>query len=156
MLSSIGRPFGAGVAGLMLSCGPVLSHAAFVDVAEARAVTIHAFFETGEPMAGAQVAIYAPDAPAKPWSTGLTNDEGYFTFTPDQKAGRWAIQARQAGHGAMSYIEWAPGEAAELLAVSAPSSGTSLPQRLIMIASIAWGCIGTALFFRRRPIKGSA
>jgi len=142
------------VLALVLAAGPALGHAAFVQVTEARAVTIHARYDTGEPMAGAQVAVFAPDAPARPWSTGLTDGEGRFTFVPDSRPGRWAVQARQAGHGAMGYIEWPPGDAPGLVPPVAQGGGPDLVQRLIMAASLAWGCIGTALYFRRRRRGG--
>ncbi|TVR97565.1 MAG: carboxypeptidase regulatory-like domain-containing protein [Rhodospirillales bacterium] len=137
---------------LLAAPGPVLGHAALIDVMETRAVTIHARYDTGQPLAEAQVAVFAPDDPRTPWLTGRTDADGRFSFVPDGREGRWAIQARQAGHGAMGYITWGaaePGEAT-MLALASPAATDGL-QRLVLAACVVWACISTALYFRRRP-----
>ena len=48
---------------------------------------------------------------------------------------------RQAGHGDMVHIEIGAGVA------TSGGSGLTTPQILLMAACVAWGCIGTALFF---------
>ncbi len=142
------RTVAATVGALWLSTGLAIAHGAFMDVADVRAVKIHARYDTGEPMAEAQVLVYAPDNPARPWARGVTDAEGRFSFVPDDRPGQWAIQARQAGHGAMSYFTVADAGAA--VSVSVPArAGPDLAQRLLMVACVAWGCIGTALYFRR-------
>ena len=130
----------------LLLAGPAYAHGAFVDVAQVDAVGIHARYDTGEPMGEAQVSIFAPDNPAEPWLTGQTDAAGHFTFTPDDRTGRWAIQVRQAGHGAMGYIET---DATGITTITANNAGLTWAQRLLMVASVLWGCIGTALYFRR-------
>lgn len=130
----------------LLSVGPAAAHGAFVDVTETRAVAIDARYDTDEPMAGAQVSVFAPDDPAQPWRVGRTDAAGRFVFVPDDRAGRWAIQVRQAGHGAMGYVEVG---ASGIAATSMATASTDLLQRLLMAACVVWGCIGTALYFRR-------
>jgi nickel transport protein len=109
------------------------------------AVEIQATYDTGEPMASGQVTVYAPDSPATPWLTGVCDDEGRFAFTPDpDKPGTWDVQVRQAGHGDIVHIEIGAG------AATSGGSGLTTPQILLMAACVAWGCIGTALFFSRK------
>ena len=131
----------------LLAAGPAVGHGAFVDVMETQAVAVDARFDTDEPMADAQVSVFAPDDPAEPWRVGRTDAAGRFVFVPDDRAGRWAIQVRQAGHGAMGYVE--VGAAAGITLTSSATAGLDPMQRLLMVASVAWGCIGTALYFRR-------
>lgn len=153
------RPVGAVLALMLLAApSPLLAHGALLELAETRAVTVHARYDTGAPMAAAQVAVFAPDDPATPWLTGRTDDDGRFTFVPDDRAGRWAIQARQAGHGAIGYVSWGserPGEAT-VLAAASPAAPDGL-QRLVLAACVVWACISTALYLRcRRAEAGEA
>ncbi|MFN3663831.1 carboxypeptidase regulatory-like domain-containing protein [Yoonia sp.] len=148
MLSAIAKSLFAGLISFLLA-GPAMAHGAFVDVAAVDAVGIHARYDTGEPMADAQVAVFAPDALTQPWLVGQTDAEGQFLFTPDDRAGRWAIQVRQAGHGAMGYVELSTeGTAMAITAITA-SAGLTWAQRLLMLACVLWGAVGTALYFRR-------
>jgi nickel transport protein len=97
-------------------------------------------------MAGAQVAVYAPDDPTTPWLTGVCDDEGVFSFTPDtSKPGTWDVQVRLAGHGGIIHIPVGEGAAA-----SGGLGGYSWLQIAIMATCVIWGSIGTALYFRRR------
>jgi len=132
-----------------------LAHAAFVSVSDSRAVTVRAYFDTGEPMAGAQIAIFAPDSPRQPWVMGAMDEDGRFTFVPSQP-GRWMVQARQAGHGAVNYFEWEAGEAFEREADFTQSASLSWIQKLIIVGSLGWGCVGTALYVLRRRALGAA
>ena len=143
-----GMPTGLAVMWL-LAAGPAAGHGAFVDVTGVPAVAVDARYDTDEPMAEAQVAVFAPDDPTRPWRVGQTDQAGRFVFVPDDRAGRWAIQVRQAGHGAMGYIEVGADAAAGIIESSTAAPGPDLLQRLLMVACVAWGCIGTALYFRR-------
>jgi len=79
--------------------GTALAHGAKIEYTLSTAVELVATYDTGEPLAGGQVTVYAPDDPATPWLTGVCDDEGRFVFTPDPgKAGSWDVQVRQAGH----------------------------------------------------------
>ena len=135
------------------------AHGAMIDVSQTTGVVIQAGYDTGQPMSEAQVTVYAPDNPATPWKTGQTDADGRFSFVPDPAIpGTWAIQARQAGHGAMGHIRIdsprdAPSEPSSHV-LSHPEtrlpSGVTPWQRALMIGSVVWGCVGTALFFSRR------
>lgn len=149
MPSPIAKRIAAGLTVAVLLAGPAAAHGAFVDVGSVEAVGISARFDSGEVMAGAQVSIFAPDNPAEPWLTGLTDAQGRFVFMPDDRPGRWAIQVRQAGHGAMGYVEVGAMGANSVILTSSAGSGMTLAQRLLMVACVLWGCIGAALYFRR-------
>jgi nickel transport protein len=141
---------------LMLA-GQAAAHAAFVDLRDVAAISVLAQYDTGEPMADAQVAIYAPDDPATPWLTGQTDARGWFLFMPDPAiSGRWAVQVRQAGHGAMAYADVAAGDSTVTIIGTAPAAGLTWAQKALMLASVLWGAIGTALYFRRKPSGAAA
>jgi nickel transport protein len=153
-------PRGLAVAALIAVAAPVpaLGHAALVQGRAVAAVEVLARFDTGDPMAEAQVIVFAPDDPASPWLRGTTDAEGRFLFVADPgRPGRWTAQVRQAGHGAIVHLDLG-GEAA--VADGAPSGeapGRPGPmQRLVMVALVAWGALGTALFFRRRPARDAS
>lgn len=126
---------------------PAGAHAALITAETAPAIRLHAHYDTGEPMAQAQVLIYAPDRPSEVWGRGLTDAQGRFEFLPDAAAGRWSIQVRQAGHGAMAHVfldDTGP------TVLSAGAGAQSWLQRLVMVVLVAWGALGTALYLRLR------
>ncbi len=126
---------------------PTLSfaHGAKIEYRVATTVELTASYDDGGPMAGGQVTVYAPDDPATPWLTGLCDENGRFTFTPDPtKPGTWDIQVRQAGHGDMIHITIGEGAGA-----MAGSTGFTPLQIALMAACVIWGFVGTALFFSR-------
>jgi nickel transport protein len=136
---------------LLSTAGATLAHGAKIEYTVGMAVELQATFDTGEPMAGGQVTVYAPDDPSTPWLTGICDEEGRFVFSPDpDQPGTWDIQVRQAGHGDMVHIEVGAG------AATAGGSGLTTPQIVLMAACVAWGCIGTALFFSRKRESDSS
>jgi nickel transport protein len=119
-------------------------------------VNVHAAFDSGEPMGGAQVAIYAPNDPSTPWQTSVCDAQGNFTFTPDSSLpGTWEVQVRQAGHGSTVYVEVGDTsvqqtnrDATESVPRASGSSRSFTPmQYIVMGASVVWGLAGTALYF---------
>ena len=124
---------------------PVYAHGAKIEYTVGMTVEIFAAYDSGEPMAGAQVTVYAPDDPSSPWLTGVCDNEGRFSFTPDTaKKGTWDIQVRQAGHGDIVHI---PIEAAS----AGTGGGGNTPLQIVLMAvCVVWGSIGTALYFSRR------
>ncbi len=129
-----------------------LAHAAIMEAEVAQAIRLHAFYETGEPMSQAQVIIYAPDDPAQVWGQGIADMDGRYEFIPDAIAGRWSVQVRQAGHGVMAHLEI--GANAPVITVS--STPDTWAQRALMVALVAWGALGTALYARSRKGKPDA
>ena len=109
------------------------------------AVDILAAFDSGEPMAEAQVTVYAPDDPSTPWLTGVCDEQGRFNFTPDPSTpGIWDVQVRHMGHGGMIHIP-----VGETMTLSG-DTGYSVPQIALMAGCVIWGFIGTALFFAKK------
>jgi nickel transport protein len=123
-----------------------LAHGVNIEYSSDVEIVIVAKYDTGTPMAGAQVTVYAPDDPTTPWLTGVCDDEGRFSFTPDtSKPGIWDVQVRLAGHGGIVHIPVGEGAAS-----SGGVGGYSWLQIAIMAVCVFWGSIGTALYFRRR------
>ena len=131
--------------GLAVTLAPVaLAHGARVEYTIRMAVEIRAAYDSGEPMAGGQVTVYAPDDPSTPWLEGACDEEGRFTFTPDAALpGTWDVQVRQAGHGDMVHIP-----VGEDMALSG-GTGYAPLQIVLMGVCVVWGFVGTALFFSR-------
>lgn len=124
------------------------AHGVDINYQVKSAVEITAAFGTGEPLAGGQVTIYAPDNPSVPWSTGKCDENGHFTFTPDpSRKGTWNVQVYHAGHGGVIDIPVGEGAAAS---GAAWSTGYTPLQIILMAACVIWGLAGTALFFSRR------
>lgn len=128
------------------------AHGTEIDLSEVGAIEIHARFDTGEPMANAQVSIFAPSDKATPWQLGEADENGHFVFVPDRAiAGTWDVQVRTAGHGDWVYIDVAEGNIAGL---TTSGGGLTVAQIVMMSAAIIWGFIGTALYFMRpKPEK---
>lgn len=137
---------------------PVFAHGASIryTMTTATVVEITAAFDSGEPMRGAQVLIFTPGDPAVPWQTGVCDDAGRFSFTPDPALpGTWEVQVRQAGHGSVVYIEVGTGSTATTAVPNRPQmltgSNSYTPlQMVVMGGCVVWGLIGTALFFASR------
>jgi nickel transport protein len=127
--------------------GTAFAHGAKIDYTVDLTVNLQAMFDTGEPMSGGQVAVYAPDDPSKPWLTGTCDENGYFSFTPDPNIpGTWDVQVRHQGHGDMIHIE--VGEAGGM--TMGGTTGYTPGQIVIMAVCVIWGFVGTGLFFSRK------
>ena len=66
LLSSIGLAIGSWQT-------PGYAHGAILLYRPARAIAIQAVYDSGAPMAAAQVTVFAPDAPTEPWLQGTTD-----------------------------------------------------------------------------------
>ena len=134
------------VALLFLPAGTAFAHGIEIEYTERAAIEITARYDTGGPLAGAQVAVFAPGKPAEPWLTGVCDDLGKFYFVPDpQIQGLWEVQVRLAGHGGLVRIE-----TGESSVVPQAAVGYSTAQKAMMAAAVIWGMVGTAFFFSRR------
>lgn len=143
-----------------------IAHGVAIQYQSTQAYEIRAVYDSGEPMAEAQVAVFAPSNPAEPWLQGTTDQAGRFLFTPNA-SGNWEVQVRQAGHGDIVTIPVARADATRpdgsdaaaanpspdtVVASSnaiAKSTSYSPLQKGLMMGSVIWGCLGTALFFSR-------
>ncbi|MEO0489306.1 MAG: carboxypeptidase-like regulatory domain-containing protein [Cyanobacteria bacterium J06659_2] len=137
---------------LLLSLGiwgetklPAEAHGAHIQTRNTT-VEIQAAYDSGEPMAEAQVQVYDPTNPQSPRFTGETDKAGQFSFTPDQP-GDWEVTVRQAGHGATTAI---PIDNNGTMAATFSGNSQLTPlQKSVIAGAIIWGCIGTALYFQR-------
>lgn len=128
----------------------LFAHGALLEYTHTAGITVQARYDTGQVMAGAQITVYAPDNPTRPWLTGICDAEGRFSFVPDPDfPGTWSVQARLAGHGAMVHMTINPEKPERNLR----QQGYTVGQRALMAASVLWGCIGTALYFSRRKVS---
>ena len=152
--------------GLVLLCSqPGWSHGAIATVTQT--FSVEARYSSGQPMASAQVAVYSPENLNEPWTTGQTNEQGEFEFSPDTD-GNWDVVIRQAGHGttvsvpvntqAVAQIEvseetqttTAETQTVAKTTTALVSSSEPNPlQRWASAGAALWGLIGTILFFSR-------
>lgn len=167
----------AGGTALLLLGWPssALAHGVVVDHEQVDAVRIDARYDTGEPMADAQVSVYSPEDASEPWLSGSVDDDGVFLFEPDG-AGTWRVEVRQAGHGETVRVEVeepsgedSPGEVelteAEERQAPVPeerspeersgasggeTAGTGVLQTVVMGALAVWALVATALYFAGR------
>ncbi|PZD74363.1 hypothetical protein C1752_01124 [Acaryochloris thomasi RCC1774] len=141
------------VLGLLISVWTmptVLAHGTAVNYRiTPKAVEIEAAFDTGEPMANAQVTVYAPDGATQPWLTGKFDSKGHFAFTPPaDQTGTWQVKVRQAGHGKILNIPIGAENAAETATVS--SEPASPMVRSLLGVVVIGGFVLTAILFSSR------
>ncbi len=162
-----------------------IAHGANIDYHTTSALQIIATYDSGTPMAEAQVVVYSPEDPTTAWLTGTTDENGRFLFTPDPEiAGTWEVQVRQAGHGDIIAIpvnsttseasgdlpdealgEGEPSSTGDTVAIASESSRSqsssafhslSPVQKGLMGGAVIWGFVGTALYFTPRQPKGKS
>jgi nickel transport protein len=167
MMKKINWLIGLSLLGVVSCPGDAIAHGANIEYKSTSALQINATYDSGQPMANAQVTIYAPNDPATPWLTGMTDENGGFIFVPDPtKVGNWEVKVRQAGHG--DIISIPGGNSPTAINQNEPNAGSqSLTQNQqsvsshkytpmqkgLMIVSVGWGFVGTALFFSRKSLE---
>ena len=132
------------VAALLLTALPVLGHGARV-IWEIQGDSVHisAAFDDGMPMDQAQVTVFSGAAPSVPYTSGLTDENGEFTFLPDlEQSLAWDVQVRKAGHGDMVHFSLDGSTDSRI-----DQGAFTTLQIILMSACVVWGFIGTALFF---------
>ncbi|MDJ1179023.1 carboxypeptidase-like regulatory domain-containing protein [Roseofilum sp. BLCC_M91] len=143
-----------GIVSLLAFSEKAIAHGVQIQHHQIPAVQIQATYDSGEPMDNAQVTIYAPDDPATPWMQGISDPQGEFIFVPEPgQTGTWTVRIRKAGHGQIFHIPDPSGssnsEKSQPAIASATLGGYTSMQKGLMIASVIWGFVGTALFFSR-------
>ncbi len=155
---------------LFTTCGisqPVFAHGAKIDYQQTSAIVVRATFDDGTPMANAQAIVYSPNDLDTPWTKGVTDESGKFTFVPESGlSGNWDVKIRKSGHGKIISIPFEIQK--QVVEVNSPiankdqslpvvsesdptvNSAYSWQQKMIMSVSITWGFLGTALFFFRK------
>jgi len=142
------------VAIILFPTAPVLAHGSVIEHRQANAIEIRASYDNGDPMAEAQVTVYAPDEPTDPWLKGTTAEDGTFAFVPDPNLeGDWDVRVRKAGHGELISIPSEDSQSSRSQSVQSNNNwqggGYTRLQKALMAALGVWGFIGTALFFAR-------
>lgn len=132
--------------GLTLGTPAAWGHGAHIQARPSQAIEIQATYDSGEPLAEAQVQVYGPEDPQTPRFTGLTDAQGRYLFIPDGP-GDWEVSVRQAGHGDIAVIPVT--DVGAIAPTYQGDSGLSPLQRGLMAGAVTWGCVGTALYFRR-------
>ena len=125
----------------------VSAHGAYIETRNSTTVEIQASYDSGEPMAEAQVVIYEPGNPDSPRFEGETDSEGKFSFVPDQP-GDWEATVRSAGHGAISTIPVS--EEGTVIAALSTNPQLSPLQKITVGGAVVWGLVGTALYFSKK------
>lgn len=130
----------------LFPAGTLWAHGVDLEYTGHFAIEISAHYDSGDPMSGAQVAVFAPGNPAQPWLSGICDDSGRFSFIPDpQTPGLWEVHVRKAGHGGIIRIE------VDESGITPPAAGGfTVMQKTLMTLAVIWGLVGTALFFSRR------
>lgn len=132
---------------LLLINSTAYAHGTKISCDEKKVYSIKATFDDGTELKNAQVIIFSPKDPKNPWGKGVTDDTGNYEFVPDTSIeGKWTIQIRQAGHGGVINID------TTTKGNSSISNGNNMSTstKIIVVISVVWGFIGTALFFLRR------
>ncbi|MBX2863266.1 MAG: carboxypeptidase-like regulatory domain-containing protein [Leptolyngbyaceae cyanobacterium MAG.088] len=67
---------------------------------QSQVLNMQSTFSNGTPLKGAKVNVYSPNNPVTPWTQGVTDSEGRFSFSPEQSlTGEWEVKIEQQGHG---------------------------------------------------------
>ncbi len=147
---------------LLLSVRMMSAEAHGAQIRHRKGVAVEARYDTGEPMADAQVAVFAPGQPETPVLTGTTDGDGLFWFVPeadsagDVTPGLWDVQVRLAGHGALLKVPISAEQRGQSATGRSGDSDAVTPlQRMVMGAVGIWGFVGTALFFSRRSSQAA-
>ncbi len=140
----------AAIAATLIAPRPSWGHGVNLEYQLVNQVQIQARYDSGTPMAQAQVLVYAPGNASSPWLRGTTDAQGRFSFSPEaNQPGYWQVMVRQAGHGQSVPV---PVPVGEVVVTSGAKPRTqALGQCWLPIAAVIWGFVGTALFFSRRP-----
>ena len=128
---------------------PLFAHGTKYEIVPEKVIGIKAMFDTGEPIANAKVLIFAPDERKATYTTE-SDSNGVFYLSPD-RAGTWTMQVRdKGGHGMRINL---PVDESMQLSTAPKSSGMTYLQKVLAALCVVWGCIGTALYFRRKASK---
>ena len=70
------------VLGVVSTPAIALAHGVYIQSKTTSAVEIQATYDSGEPMAGAQVQVYAPENPENALFSGTTDAQGRYLIAP--------------------------------------------------------------------------
>ena len=127
----------------------LFAHGLVYDIKMAKTLIIKVAYNDGEPMSYSDVKIFSPDSTKEEYQNVTTDKNGQFAFVPDI-SGEWKSLINDGmGHALSKKVVVKEGMEIE----SHQHHGLEHWQKLIIAISIAWGLIGTALYFRRDKVK---
>jgi len=112
-------------------------------------------FSNGQPLKGAKVRVYSPEQTLRPYETGVTDNQGRYSFNPDETVtGEWEVQIQRQGHADILYVPVTEeGIDADLLARGSEIQDThyaSSPLMAVGSVIFAAACLGFAKVSRQR------
>ncbi|MGC1310142.1 MAG: carboxypeptidase-like regulatory domain-containing protein [Phormidesmis sp.] len=114
-------------------------------------------FSNGQPLKGAKVTVFAPEQSFRPYTTGVTDGQGRFTFEPNVAlTGEWEVKIKRDGHSDIIYVPVTEsGIDADLIAKGGKSDMHYAGSPLAAVGSIAIAaaCIGFARVSSKREAK---
>ena len=130
-----------------MGIGTVFGHGSKYEILSGGVIGIRAAFDTGVPMADADVLIFAPNETVVTMKS-RTDSRGVVCFAPD-RAGAWVLQVRaEGGHGMRINLE--VDENSLAAASAAGFSSLSDLQKIFLAVCVCWGFVGTGLYFSGR------
>lgn len=124
---------------------PLSSHGTHHTILKSEATCVHVSYHSDEPMGQARVLVFRPNESAPAWESS-TDTRGNVCIVPD-KDGIWVLQVRdKTGHGARINLDVNKNS---IKHESTANSSLSAAHKTVMALIFIWGCIGTALFFKR-------
>ncbi|MBD3419481.1 MAG: hypothetical protein GF398_05115 [Chitinivibrionales bacterium] len=110
-------------------------------------IVLQAEFDTKQPIAQAQVLLFAPGS-STPNDTTITDAHGRFFILPT-RPGTWIAQVRgKGGHGMRINVNIDENMLAQVN--KAEAGGITFMQKTIMAACVVWAAIVTALYVTQR------
>ena len=91
----------------ILNAQPAAESAAVQNGVEKKgeSLELQSTFSNGQPLKGAKVSVYAPNRPLQPYTTGMTDSQGRFSFKPDDLiSGEWEVKIKRDGHSDILYV----------------------------------------------------
>lgn len=124
---------------------PLFSHGTEYTILSDRVIKILASYDTGEVFSDCDVLVYYPGEKEVAYSV-KTDNEGIFYLQPDRD-GTWIIQVRgENGHGLRINLTIEK----SMVTGQEYTNHLTLMQKLLMVISVGWGAMGTALYFRKK------
>ena len=127
------------------------SHGTKYELVKSGQIGIRAMFDSGEPMSEADVLVFPPGSTISS-VTEKTDAQGIFYFVAD-RPGTWTMQVRdKTGHGMRINLDI--DETLSIKGDPQKGGGLNTARKVIMAICVAWGAIGTALYFKGRKGQG--
>jgi nickel transport protein len=135
-------------AAALLAARDAAAHEVLHEVRRGNAISVHAWFPDGEPLAYRAYEVFSPADPKIPWQKGRTDRAGWLAFVPDG-GGTWHVRVLdEAGHGLDLQVD--AGAPAEPPPAGARSTAAFVLRPLVGAAAIVALFAALVLAYRRR------